>query len=155
MNDTEVSSLSQMEAFLTGSKAMEFAGQCRDEVYAWTERTLVQHQYAGLSREEKGLLRRYLEQMTGLSRAQITRLITSYTDSGRVKAVEYERTKFATRYTRQDVELLAYVDKSQLLVPRVLQTCLDGSACEIWSYGVTASRMDKQPLWISGRGYVT
>ena len=112
MNDTEVRSLSQIEAFLTGSKAIEFAGQCRGEVYAWTERTLVQHQYAGLSREEKGLLRRYLEQMTGLSRAQITRLITSYTDSGRVKAVEYERTKFATRYTRQDVELLAYVDKS-------------------------------------------
>jgi transposase InsO family protein len=50
--------------------------------------------------------------MTGLSRAQVTRLITGYTDSGRVKAALYQRTKFATRYTKSDVELLAYVDKS-------------------------------------------
>ena len=111
MEDTELRSLGQIEAFLAGSVAMGFSGQRRDEVYAWTEQTLVQHRYTALSREEKGLLRRYLAQMTGLSRAQITRLITSYTDSGRVKAVVYQRTKFATRYTSPDVELLAYVDK--------------------------------------------
>jgi hypothetical protein len=50
--------------------------------------------------------------MSGLSRAQVTRLITSYTDTGRVKAAPYQRRKFATRYTKSDVELLAYVDKS-------------------------------------------
>jgi hypothetical protein len=32
-------------------------------VYAWTERTLVQHQYASLSRLEKGLVRRYVSRM--------------------------------------------------------------------------------------------
>jgi transposase InsO family protein len=111
MDDTELRSLGQIETFLAGSEAMGFSGQRRDEVYAWTEQTLVQHRYTALSREEKGLLRRYLAQMTGLSRAQITRLITSYTDSGRVRAAVYQRTKFATRYTSQDVELLAYVDK--------------------------------------------
>ena len=42
----------------------------------------------------------------------MTRLIASYIDSGRVKAAVYQRTKFATRYTKSDVELLAYVDKS-------------------------------------------
>ncbi len=35
---TELSSLGQMEAFLAGSVAMEFAGRSRDEVYAWTGR---------------------------------------------------------------------------------------------------------------------
>jgi transposase InsO family protein len=50
--------------------------------------------------------------MTGLSRAQVTRLITSYANSGRVTAVAYQRRKFATRYTKSDVDLLAYVDKS-------------------------------------------
>ncbi len=50
--------------------------------------------------------------MTGLSRAQVTRLIASYTASGRVKAAGYQRRKFAHRYTKADVELLAYVDKS-------------------------------------------
>ena len=112
MDDSEATSLEQIRAFLAGSGGMRFAGQRRDEVYAWTERTLVQHQYAILSRREKGLVRRYVARMTGLSRAQVTRLVTSYTDSGRVKAVVYRRTKFATRYTKADVELLAYVDKS-------------------------------------------
>ena len=32
--------------------------------------------------------------------------------TGRVKAAAYQRTKFATRYTTADVELLAYVDKA-------------------------------------------
>lgn len=112
MDDSEATSLEQVRAFLAGSGDMRFAGQCRGEVYAWTERTLVRHQYACLCRREKGLLRRYIALMTGLSRAQVTRLITSYAGSGHVKATLYQRTKFATRYTKSDVELLAYVDKS-------------------------------------------
>ena len=67
--------------------------------------------YARLSRREKGLVRRYLARMTGLSRAQMTRLIAGYADTGRVKAVPYRRRKFAARYTKADVDLLAYVDK--------------------------------------------
>jgi transposase InsO family protein len=112
MDDSEATSLEQIRAFLAGSGEVRFAGQQRKDVYAWTERTLVRHQYAGLSRVEKGLLRLYVARMTGLSRAQVTRLITSYTGTGRVKAASYERRKFAARYSKADVELLAYVDKS-------------------------------------------
>jgi len=112
MDDSEATSLEQIRAFLSGSGEVRFAAQCRDEVYVWTERTLVRHQYAGLSRREKGLVRRYVARMTGLSRAQVTRLIASYTAKGRVEVVPYQRRKFPTRYTKSDVELLAYVDKS-------------------------------------------
>ena len=112
MDDSEATSLEQIRAFLAGSGEVRFAGQHRDEVYAWTERTLVRYHYAGLGRREKGLLRRYIARMTGLSRAQVTRLITGYAGSGCVKAAAYQRRKFATRYTKPDVELLAYVDKS-------------------------------------------
>lgn len=91
---------------------VRFAGQRREEVYAWTERTLTRHYYPALNRREKGLLRRYMARMTGLSRAQVTRLIASYTASGHVKAIPYQRRKFAARYTKSDVELLAYVDRS-------------------------------------------
>jgi hypothetical protein len=112
MDDSEATSLEQIRAFLAGSGEVRFAGQRREEVYFWTEQTLVRHRYTALKRREKGLLRRYVARMTGLSRAQVTRLIASYIDSGRVKAAVYQRTKFATRYTKSDVELLAYVDKS-------------------------------------------
>lgn len=112
MDDSEAISLEQIRAILAGSGDLRFTGQRRSEVYAWVESTLVRHQYSNLVRNDKGLLRQYVTQMTGLSRAQTTRLIASYQASGRVKAVTYQRTKFATRYTAADLELLAYVDKA-------------------------------------------
>jgi hypothetical protein len=111
MDDSEATSLEQIRAFLAGSGEVQFAGQHREEVYGWIERTLVRHRYTAVGRREKGLLRRYVARMTGLSRAQVTRLIAGYTETGRVKAAVYQRKKFANRYTKADVDLLAYVDK--------------------------------------------
>ena len=112
MDDSKWMNLDQVRAFLAGAGPVEFAGQGRAEVYGWVEGTLVRHEYAGLGKADKGMLRRYLEKMTGLSRAQVTRLITIYTATGHVKAAEYERHQFVRRYTPADVELLAYVDKA-------------------------------------------
>jgi hypothetical protein len=112
MDDTEAASLGQIRAFLVGSNEVRFAGVRRAEVYAWVEGTLVRHEYAGLGRADKGVVRQYLARMTGLSRAQVTRLIAAQRQTGRVKVVAYQRTKFATRYTAADVTLLAYVDKA-------------------------------------------
>jgi len=112
MDDSEATSLEQIRAFLAGSNPVQFSGQQREEVYVWVEKTLVRHQYASLDRPGKGLVRRYLARMTGFSWAQVTRLITGYRRTGRVKAVVYQRTKFATRYTAADVNLLAYVDQA-------------------------------------------
>jgi hypothetical protein len=112
MDDSEAVSLGQIRAFLAGSGEVRFAGQGRAEVYAWVERTLVRHEYAGLGRADKGVVRHYIARMTGLSRAQTTRLIAGHRKTGQVKAVAYQRTKFARRYTAADVELLAYVDKA-------------------------------------------
>ena len=112
MDDSEATSLEQIQAFLEGTGDVRFAGQCRQEVYAWTERTLLRHRYGALNRKEKGLVRQYVSRMTGLSRAQVTRLIASYAESGRVQPTVYQRRRFASRYTKADIELLAYVDKS-------------------------------------------
>jgi transposase InsO family protein len=112
MDDSQATSLEQIRAFLAGSGRVQFAGQGREEVYRWVEQTLVRHHYASLKRTDKGLVRRYIRRMTGLSRAQVTRLITGYGKSGRVKAAVYQRRRFAPRYTAADVELLAYVDRA-------------------------------------------
>ena len=42
----------------------------------------------------------------------MTRLIASYADTGQVKAEPYQRRKFSSHYTKSDLDLLAYVDKS-------------------------------------------
>ena len=136
MDDSEAISLEQIRTFLTGSEAVRFAGQRREEVYAWVEKTLVRHQYAGLGRPDKGLLRLYIGQMTGLGRAQVTRLITGYGQTGRVAAVAYQRTSFPTLYTAADVALLAYVDKAHgNLSGPATRRVLEREYCE---YGQTA-----------------
>jgi len=112
MDDSQARSLEQIRAFLAGSGEVRFAGQRREEVYGWVEQTLVHHQYASMDRPGKTLVRRYIARMTGLSRAQVTRLISRYGDTGRVKAAAYQRIRFATRYTAADVNLLAYVDQA-------------------------------------------
>ena len=112
MDDSEAGSLEQIRAFLAGGGEVRFTGQRREEVYGWVEETLVRQQYASLDKPGKGLVRRYIARMTGLSRAQVTRLITAYGKTGRVKAARYQRSKFATHYTKVDVNLLAYVDKA-------------------------------------------
>ena len=74
-------------------------------------RTLVEHAYSSQLREAKGVLRQYLGKMTGLSRAQVTRLIGRYQESGLVKERGYRRNRFVRRYTPADIELLAGVSR--------------------------------------------
>ena len=112
MDDSQAASLEQIRALVAANSVVRFAGQGRQEVYQWVERTLVRHQYASLRKPDKGVMRLYLAQMTGLSRAQVTRLITEYQRTGRVRAVPYQRTRFASIYTAGDVDLLAYVDRA-------------------------------------------
>jgi hypothetical protein len=105
-------SLEQIQAFLDGSGEVGFKGQNREEVYGWVNQTLRQQRYEGLLRSQRGLVRRYVEKMTGLSRAQTTRLITVYLRGEEVKPQAYRRRRFAQRYTREDIALLAGVDEA-------------------------------------------
>ena len=50
--------------------------------------------------------------MTGLSRAQVTRLIARYREQRELRPVVYRRHRFAQRYTPADIELLAAVDEA-------------------------------------------
>lgn len=61
-------SLEQIQAFLEGSKPVEFKGRNREEVYGWVNQMLRQQRYDELKRCERGWVRLYVEKMTGLSR---------------------------------------------------------------------------------------
>ena len=110
MQAAEQLSLEQIRAFLEGSQGVGFQAQNREETYRFINQTLHQVRYDELKRKERGLVRQYLAKMTGLSRAQATRLITMYGRGEEVKAKRYRRHRFAQRYTGEDIELLAAVD---------------------------------------------
>jgi transposase InsO family protein len=105
-------SLEQIRAFLEASDEVRFQAENRQQVYGWVERTLRQQDWDALGRASRGLLRRYLGKMTGLSRAQITRLIQLYGKGETVQPKSYRRHRFASRYSRADIELLASVDEA-------------------------------------------
>lgn len=111
MQAGEKLSLEQIRAFLEASSEVGFEGRNREEVYSWVNQTLSRQEYPKLKRRQRGLVRRYLEKMTGLSRAQTTRLIRLYLDGEEVKPKPYRRHRFPQRYTREDIELLAAIDK--------------------------------------------
>jgi transposase InsO family protein len=112
MEESEKLSLEQIRAFLEGSGEVYFQAQSREGLYEWVHRTLRQQNYSELKRSGRGLVRRYLAKMTGLSRAQTTRLIGCYQAGGAVKAQVYRRRRFPQRYTGADIELLAEVDEA-------------------------------------------
>ena len=110
MQALERLSLEQIQAFLKGSGEVGFKGQNRDEVYGWVNQTLRVQRYEELKRSGRGIVRRYVEKMTGLSRAQTTRLITMYLGGEEVKPQPYRRRRFPRRYTGEDIALLASLD---------------------------------------------
>ena len=114
MKNGERLSLEQVRAFLKASEEFRFEASKRKEVYDWVTRTLVEHEYHGQTREAKGVLRQYVGKMTGLSRAQVTRLIGRYQQSGMVKERGYRRNRFARRYTPADIEQLTALEPSAI-----------------------------------------
>jgi len=104
--------LEEIGRFVEASESIRFESENRQQLYGWVERVLVQQAYRQQGRAGKGLLRRYIEKMTGLSRAQVTRLIARYAASGRVEATVYRRRRFPQLYTQADIELLASVDEA-------------------------------------------
>ena len=112
MKNGERLSLAQIQTFLAASEEFRFEANNREEIYGWVRRTLVEQEYGGQKREAKGLVRKYLQKMTGLSRAQVTRLIGQYLENGMVQERRYRRNRFAIHYQEGDVELLAAVDEA-------------------------------------------
>jgi len=102
----------EMAAFVEGTKAVDFRAGPRAETYAWVEARLVEQEYARRTKPEKGQIRRYLGKVTGMSRAQVTRLIGRYRREGRVRARMGRRRRFPRTYTEADIGRLAAVDEA-------------------------------------------
>ena len=112
VHDAEKLSLEAIGRFVEASEELRFEGQNRQQVYGWLEQVLVQQEYCQQGKAARGLVRRYIEKMTGMSRSQVTRLIARYTATGLVRPTVYQRRRFPDRYTRADIELLASVDEA-------------------------------------------
>src|SRR5713226_5994829 len=81
MQDPEQMTLEQMRTLVDSSQTVRFSIEGREAFYNLVSRVLKHHGLAKLSREHKGIVRRFLVKVTGRSRAQITRLIGQWLQS--------------------------------------------------------------------------
>jgi transposase InsO family protein/transposase len=111
MDDGQLQTVEQVRQFLEGSEAVEFRGLTAKEKYYWIEEVLIRFRYHRLKRAEKGVIRRYVQKVTGYSRSQASRLIVEYKRKGGLEKTEYRRHRFPRKYTPSEVILLARTDE--------------------------------------------
>ena len=108
----DLTTVDQLREFLSGTRAVAFSViSDRDECYRWLQAELVRFRYLKCSREDKGVIMRYLIKVSGYSRQQLTRLVAQFRQNGRLQRRQRTVAGFKTRYTAEDVRLLAAMDR--------------------------------------------
>lgn len=110
MNDENLKTIEQVRQFLEGSEEAEFKGVTAEERYVWIAMVLVRFRYIKLGKAEKGVIKKYIEKVSGYSRSQAARLIGEYVQRGQLRKSQYKRHCFPRRYTMKDIALLARTD---------------------------------------------
>lgn len=110
MNDGQLQTLAQLQAFLDGTAEVDFAVAIKER-YGFIGRTVRRFAYGRLKRAQKAVVLRFLERVSGYSRQQLTRLVKRGADRAPlVKRYHGSRTSFGSLYTVADVLLLAHTD---------------------------------------------
>src|ERR1022692_4433167 len=85
MKNLERLSLAEMQEFVQGSRKLTLSLEGQAAIYGFIEALLKAQQYRRLSRGQRGVVRRFLTKVSGLSRAQITRLIAAWMRTRQVR----------------------------------------------------------------------
>lgn len=112
MQRAQCLTLEAMQGFLKGSEDVEFQAEGTREIYPWVGDVLQARSYDRLGKAERGLVKRFLEKITGLSRAQLTRLIGRWRREGQLQPKRGQRRRFPRTYTDADIGLLAQLDEA-------------------------------------------
>ena len=95
--DTQrLQTLDQVRDFLAGSRPLDLQPQTRAEAYAFVAEALQRFDYSRRGKADKGLIRRFLNKVTGLSRAQVTRLLHQHRTTGAIADRRHPRHPFPT-----------------------------------------------------------
>lgn len=110
MNDSHVFSISQLREFLKIDHGIQFQAVSQTERCQWINEVLDRFGYLKIRKKDKGIVRDYLEKMTGLSVSQLSRLIGRKRKCGHVYVTQTKRHRFPTIYDPHDIELLVETD---------------------------------------------
>ena len=112
MNDVKLVTLEQIRGFLAGTSDLRLTPSADATArYGFIKGVLQRFKYPLQSKLHRGLIRRYLQRVTGYSRPQLTRLIAQYLKSGRLRQrYTATATSYPRKFTPEDIVLLAELD---------------------------------------------
>src|SRR5262249_7985278 len=103
MEDLEGLSVAELKQWVKQHRRVRRQAVEKEAVYGFVERVLAAQHYRRLTKAEKGVVRQFLGKVTGLSRAQLTRLVQRWMENGCVQKKATHRPTFSRYYTREDV----------------------------------------------------
>jgi len=111
MNDDHVITIQQIREFSKLNKeSARFAAQDKAERNKWIAKTLDKFAYFTLRKKDKAAVKNYIKKLTGLSKAQIKRLIAKKRKTGAIIFNQNKHHRFAGKYDAKDISLLAKTD---------------------------------------------
>ena len=112
MDDSHITSIAELADFVKAAKLLSLKGAKQKEVYEWVEKTLGRFRYFSLRKKEKTVVKNYLLSVTGLSDAQMTRMIARKKKFGIIALSTKARYRFPKKYGPEDIALLLTVDNA-------------------------------------------
>lgn len=110
MQPTRTYTIEELRDLITTTDGLLFSAASRAEAYVWIEETLRMYDYGHRTKPEKGILRQYLQKMTGFRRTWIAELIRRFQTTTAVRRIDQRRHRFPRTYTVGDIALLAETD---------------------------------------------
>lgn len=113
MTDKGVVTLDQIKGFLKINEAIHFASSSRKEKYEWINTVLNKFDYVRLKgKKDKGLIKKYVHKITGISYRQLKRLISKKKKVGVVSLSQNwgQKNRFVSVYGPAEILLLVETD---------------------------------------------
>lgn len=110
MNDSHIVNITQIREFLKINDSIQFKSVSKRERNQWLENVLNRFRYFGLRKKEKIFVKKYMMQMTGLSDAQLTRLVARKKKFGKMWTESTRRHRFPKKYEPSDIARLTETD---------------------------------------------
>ena len=113
MNLKALKNTQELQTFLDGAQAVVFSIPGNTTArYDFIQSTLKQFHYRALNKRQKGIVIRFLLQVTAYSRQQLTRLIHQYLKAGVIQQRRaHKPAGFKQKYTATDIALLVKMDE--------------------------------------------
>ena len=110
MQDKHINNINQLKEIIKVTKSIEFKAGVLKEKYQWIDEVLGRFRYFSLRKKDRTIIREYIKVMTGLKKAQITRLVQRKKKLGVIIPHYGKRHRFKTVYTTSDVARLIQTD---------------------------------------------